>query len=118
MQFAIPGQAEVSHLALSADGEMLAFVARDDASGENMLYSQRIGSANASVLPGTEGPNYPFWSPDGAYLAFFSSGKLKKVAVAGGPPQVLAEAPSGRGGAWGRRGVIIYTPDAGGPCGE
>ncbi len=115
MQFAIAVQAEVSHLAVSADGEMLAFVARDDASGENMLYTQRIGSANASVLPGTEGANYPFWSPDGADLAFFSSGKLKKVAIAGGPPHVLAEATSGRGGAWGRRGVIIYTPDAGGP---
>ncbi len=34
MQFAIPVQAEVGNLALSADGRMLAFVARDDASGE------------------------------------------------------------------------------------
>src|SRR5205807_1964778 len=115
MQFAIPVPAPVSHLALSTDGGMLAFVARDDASGENMLYVQRMGSASASMLSGTEGASYPFWSPDGAYVAFFATGKLKKVAVAGGPPQAIAEATSGRGGAWGSRGIIVYAPDAGGP---
>src|SRR5438876_3181552 len=115
LQFAIPVQSEVSHLALSTDGGMLAFVARDDASGENMVYVQRIGSATVSMLPGTEGAYYPFWSPDGAYVAFFAGGKLKKVAIAGGPPQAIAEATSGRGGAWAKRGVIIYAPDAGGP---
>src|SRR5881396_1806506 len=115
MQFAIPVQSEVSHLALSTDGGMLAFVARDDASGENMVYVQRIGSASASMVSGTEGASYPFWSPDGAYVAFFAGGKLKKVAVAGGPPQAIAEATSGRGGAWTKRGVIIYVPVAGGP---
>jgi Tol biopolymer transport system component len=115
MQFVMPVQSEVTHLALSADGGMLAYVARDDVSGENMLYIQRIGSVHASMLPGTEGAYYPFWSPDGAYVGFFSNGELKKVAVAGGPPEVIAEATSGRGGARGKRGLIIYAPDAGGP---
>ena len=115
MQFAIPVQSEVSNLALSADGGMLAFVARDDASDENLLYIRRIGSADASMLSGTEGASYPFWSPDDAYVAFFSGGKLKKVAVAGGAPRTIAEATSGRGGAWGKRGVIIYAPEAVGP---
>ena len=48
-------------------------------------------------------------------MAFFASGKLKKVAEAGGPPQTIAEATFGRGGAWGSRGIIVYAPDAGGP---
>jgi eukaryotic-like serine/threonine-protein kinase len=115
MQFAIPVQAEVVNLALSADGTMLAFVARDDASGENMIYVERLGSPSATVLAATEGASYPFWSPDDAYVGFFAGGKLKKVAVSGGPPQVLAAASYGRGGSWGSRGVIIYAPDAGGP---
>src|SRR5439155_1455357 len=68
-----------------------------------------------SMLSGTAGASYPFWSPDGAYVAFFASGKLKKVAGAGGPPQTIAEATRGRGGAWGSRGIIVYAPDAGGP---
>ncbi len=115
MQFAIPTPAEVSSLALSADSRMLAFVARDDASGENLLYVQRVGSPKPSELPGTEGAHYPFWSPDDAYVAFFANGKLEKAAVAGGSPQVITGVTFGRGGTWGSRGVIVYAPDTRGP---
>ena len=101
-------------MALSADGRMLAFVSPDQASGANMVSVQRIGSPAVSVLPGTEGASYPFWSPDDAYVGFFADGKLKKVALSGGAPQILATATSGRGGSWGRRGVIVFSPQAAG----
>ena len=113
MQFAIPVPGEVSHMALSRDGTTLAFVSPEENSGIPMLYVQRIGSPIATLLPGTEGASYPFWSPDGAYLAFFANGKLQKLAVSGGTPQVLANVQAARGGSWGSRGVIIYEPDAG-----
>jgi eukaryotic-like serine/threonine-protein kinase len=113
LEFSIPLQEEASHLAISPDGRMLAFVSPDPVFGTNMLVVQRIGSSGAAVLPGTEGASYPFWSPDDVYVAFFAEGKLKKVAASGGVPQVLASATSGRGGSWGRRGVIIYAPQAG-----
>ena len=58
-----------------------------------------------------ERPTFPFWSPDGKYIGYFSAGKLKKVALAGGPVQVLCDAPEGRGGSWSPRGVIIFTPN-------
>jgi len=45
-------------------------------------------------------------------VGFFANGKLTKVAVAGGTPQVLAIALAGRGGSWGSKGVIIYSEDA------
>ena len=115
MQFAIPLESEAVNLALSADGRMLALVRRDDASGENMLYFERLGSPGATRLEGTEGASYPFWSPDDVSIGFFANGKLQKIAVAGGAPQVLATASHGRGGSWGSRDVIIYTPDTGGP---
>jgi Tol biopolymer transport system component len=113
LEFAMPLQEEASHLALSPDGRMLAFVSPNEASGTSMLTVQRIGSSGGAVLPGTEGASYPFWSPDNAYVAFFADGKLKKVAASGGVPQVLAGATYGRGGSWGRRGVIVYAPEAG-----
>jgi len=112
MEFAIPMSGEVSHMALSLDGSMLAFVSPDENSGIPMIFIQRIGSADAHILAGTEGASYPFWSPDGAYLAFFAKGKLQKIALAGGAPQALANSWAARGGSWGRRGVIIYAPDA------
>jgi serine/threonine protein kinase/Tol biopolymer transport system component len=114
LEFTIPLQEEMSHMALSADGRMLAFVAPDQVTGANMVNVERIGSSALSVLPGTEGASYPFWSPDDAYVGFFADGKLKKIAVAGGTPQILAIATSGRGGSWGRRGVIVFSPQASG----
>lgn len=115
MQFAIPSQVDAVNLALSADGRMLALVERDDRSGENMLYFERLGASGATRLEGTEGASYPFWSPDDANIGFFADGKVQKIAVASGAPRELATAPHGRGGSWGSRGVIIYSPDAGGP---
>jgi len=93
---------------------MLAFVSPDPVSGANKVSVQHIGSAAASVLPGTDGASYPFWSPDDAYVGFFADGKLKKVATSGGTPQVLATATTGRGGTWGRRGIIVFSPQASG----
>ncbi len=115
MEFAIPVPGEVSHMALSADGSTLAFVSPVEKSGLPMVYVQRVGSPTSTVVLGTEGASYPFWSPDGAYVAFFANGKLQKVAVSGGTPQVLANVQAARGGSWGSRGVIIYSPDAGSP---
>src|SRR5439155_2340203 len=107
MQFAIAVSGEVSHMALSADG-MLAFVSPEEKSGIPAIYLQHVGSPDVRLLPGTEGASYPFWSPDGAYLAFFANGKLQKLAISGGSPQVLAPIWSARGGSWGRRNVIMY----------
>lgn len=112
LQFAIPVPGEVSHIALSSDGRMLAFVSPEEKTGVPMLYVQRVGSPVGTVLANTEGANYPFWSPDNAYVAFFANGKLQKVAVSGGAPQVLAAVTSGRGGSWGRKNVIVYAPAA------
>jgi eukaryotic-like serine/threonine-protein kinase len=117
MQFAlaVPDEMSVSHMALSHDGTMLVFVSPEENSALPMLYVQRIGSSSVTLLPGTQGASYPFWSPDGAYVAFFANGKLLKMAISGGTPQVLASALAGRGGSWGSKGVIIFAPNAESP---
>ncbi len=101
------------YVALSPDGQTLAFVAYSNQVNKNVIYIQPIGGRNASVLMGTEGASYPFWSPDGRALGFFAQGKLKKIDVSSGrSAQIIADAPFGRGGAWSRDGVILFTPDA------
>jgi eukaryotic-like serine/threonine-protein kinase len=114
LQFSIAGdrETEISHMALSANGKMLAFVSPDEKTAVPILHVQRVGSASATVIPGTEGASYPFWSPDGEYVAFFANGRLQKVAIAGGSPQVLARVSAGRGGSWSKKNVIAYAPDA------
>src|SRR5438128_291697 len=58
MEFAIPIPGEVNHMAISADGSTLAFVSPEEKSGLPMLYVQRVGSPNATVLTATEGASY------------------------------------------------------------
>jgi serine/threonine protein kinase/roadblock/LC7 domain-containing protein len=113
MQFAIPVPREmnVSHMALSRDGSMLVFVSPEPSTGLPVLYVQRIGSSSVTMLPGTQNASFPFWSPDGTYIAFFANGKLQKMPASGGTPQVLASVLSPRGGSWSNKGVIIYSPD-------
>jgi serine/threonine protein kinase/Tol biopolymer transport system component len=113
--FAISVPGEVSHLAISADGKWLALVSPGD-TGLPKIYIQRIGSTDVRALPGSDGASYPFWSPDDAYVAFFANNKLEKIAIAGGEPQTITRVGSApRGGSWGSKGVIIYSPEAGGP---
>jgi Tol biopolymer transport system component len=116
MHFAIPVPGEVGQLALSTDGTQLAFVTPDEATGNNVLHVQRVGDRRARLLPGTEGASYPFWSPDGNFVAFFANGKLMKVPAAGGPVQTIVSATlAARGGSWSSQNVIVYAPQAGGP---
>ena len=117
MQFAlaVPDEMSISHMALSRDGSMLVFVSPEENSALPMLYVQRVGSSSVTLLAGTQGASYPFWSPDSAYVGFFANGKLQKIAVSGGTPRVLASVMAARGGSWGSRDVIIYEPDAGSP---
>jgi serine/threonine protein kinase len=117
MQFAlaVPDEMSISHMALSRDGSTLVFVSPEENSAMPMLYVQRVGSSSVTLLPGTQGASYPFLSPDAANVGFFANGKLQKMALAGGTPQVLATALAGRGGTWGSKGVIIYAEDAQSP---
>jgi Tol biopolymer transport system component len=115
MEYAIPVSGEVSHMAMSTDGRMLAFVSPDETTGEPTLFVQRVGAPAARELPGTEGASYPFWSPDDASVAFFANSKLQRIALSGGSPQTLAHVNYARGGSWGSKNVILYTPDPGGP---
>jgi eukaryotic-like serine/threonine-protein kinase len=103
-----PGAAAAEYLALSPNGRHIAFVANNG--GPNQVWVRAMDTLEAKALAGTDGATYPFWSPEGAYLGFFAEGKLKKIAIAGGPPQTLCDAASGRGGTWNHDGVILFAP--------
>jgi serine/threonine protein kinase/Tol biopolymer transport system component len=99
-------------LALSPDGRTVVMVAYTQQATNYMLWTYEVGGHRTNSLDGTQGVTYPFWSPDGKFIGFFADGKLKKVEVSGGRPEVLCDAPNGRGGAWNRDGVILFTPEA------
>jgi serine/threonine protein kinase/Tol biopolymer transport system component len=95
--------------ALSPDGTRLAFTARDE-KGKTMLYVRSLAALTAQALTGTDDATYPFWAPDNRQIGYFIPGKLMKIDASGGPPQTICVAINGRGGAWGKEGVIVFTP--------
>jgi Tol biopolymer transport system component len=99
-------------LALSADGRRMAYVARRD--GRNEIHIRDLGAFEANRLLGTEGARYPFFSPDGEWIAFFAGGKLKRVSILGGSPIAICDAAAAGSGTWGSQGSIVFDAGASG----
>jgi serine/threonine protein kinase len=98
-------------LAVSPDGQRIAFTARD-AEDRSLLWVRDLDSLDPYVIPGTEEASFPFWSPDGRRLGFFSYGTLKVVEASPSapPPTSLAPVLEARGGSWAPDGTIVFAP--------
>ncbi|HXP85897.1 MAG TPA: protein kinase [Bryobacteraceae bacterium] len=93
-------------VSLSPDGHKLVFNATGDQSG---LWIHDLETLEWRRLEGTEGGQSPFWSPDSRFLGFAVGNQLKKMDVAGGPPQTLCSVEGVVGtGTWNRDGVIVF----------
>jgi Tol biopolymer transport system component len=91
-------------LAVAPDGRRYVF---DTPRG---LYLRSMDEGEARLLPGTEEPlESPFFSPDGQSVAYLQAGRLKRLAMAGGSPVVIA--PAGRlwGATWAADGSIFFA---------
>ena len=114
----VPGKAErlvvadlvnMRAFAVSPSGSQLVYAVENGATSE--LRRRPLDAAESTAIPGTEGATNPFFSPDGKWIAFAAGSKLKKVAIAGGTPVTLADAPGFRGAVWGDDGSIYFVPD-------
>ena len=103
-----------SHSSISPDGRWLVFVG---SSGEKeQLYLRAIDSMVSHPLAGTEGAISPFWSPDSRNIGFFADGKIQRIPVAGGPPQLICDGGIEALPNWGPSGQILFIqlgPSAG-----
>ena len=95
-------------LALAPDGSVLVYVALID--GSRQLYRRDMGTGEIEPMLETNDAQGPFFSPDSQWVGFFAEGKLKKVRLEGGEPQVLANVIWGHGGEWGGDGFIYFGP--------
>jgi serine/threonine-protein kinase len=86
---------------LSPDGTRLVYVSH------SKLFTRRLNEAQITELPGTEGAQYPFFSPDGQWLGFFAGGNLKKVSIPQRKVIPLSDGSGENGAAWGEDGNII-----------
>ena len=98
-------------LAFSADGSQLAYVATTQ-DGVQQIYLRAMDGIEVRPLSGTEGATNPFFSPDGQWLGFFASGKLKKISGKGGVAQTLTTDLGGvltAGASWVGEHMIVFA---------
>ena len=101
----------VSPPAISPDGRNIVFAA--DSGGKRMIWLRPMDALEARIMPGTEGVQRPFWSPDSRFVAFVAGDKLKKVDISGGPPQTICDTPvNSSDGSWSEAGVILFDARA------
>jgi serine/threonine-protein kinase len=100
---AIPG-----YPALSPDGTTLVFPAGD--AGSNRFLLRRLRDPNPVQIPGTDGANSAFFSPDGAWVAFIADQSLKKVRIADGAEGIIAPFVEAIAGAtWSESDTILFS---------
>jgi serine/threonine protein kinase len=113
-EVALPEGVEFNqYVSVSPDGHKLVFNATGTQSG---LWIRDLDTLQWRRLAGTEGSSSPFWSPDSHFLGFSVGSDLKKIDVAGGPPETLCigSGPVGTG-SWSRDGVIVFGGKGVGP---
>lgn len=92
-----------SSIALSRDGSTVAYVG----GATPALLIRALEELEPRRLPGTEGAHCPSFSPDGRWIVFISHGRLRKIAVGGGGPIVIADS-AGFCGVWTDRDEILF----------
>jgi serine/threonine-protein kinase len=99
-----------ANVAVSPDGSRVAYVAIRE--GTPHLFVRALNGLEARIVPGTDDAFNPFFSADGQWVGFFTQGKLKKVSLSGGAPNIVCDAGISGGASWAADDTIVFSPSA------
>jgi eukaryotic-like serine/threonine-protein kinase len=91
--------------AISPDGGTVIYTAGTGTGA--MFYALRTDQLDAHPIPGTNASWEPSFSPDGQWLLFQGSGKIRKVRLDGSAPISIADGGTANGSDWTSRDEII-----------
>jgi Tol biopolymer transport system component len=94
---------QIPTLAISPDGSRIVFET------QGRLHVRMLDRFDAEPIPGTEGANTAFFSPDGNWIGFVRGATLMRVPTKGGTPQKITDASAAQGASWGRDDRIVFS---------
>ena len=100
-------------LALSPDGTLLVYVGRAPDGGPQLYRRDLTGFDPPAAIPGTEGAQHAFFSPDGRSVGFVTHDKLKRVASNGDDLRTIARVSTVLRGQWTEDDTIYFDGDQG-----
>nr|MBP9108717.1 serine/threonine-protein kinase [Pyrinomonadaceae bacterium] len=110
-----PGWTTNQTSALSPDGSRLAFTAEQEKDKPH-LWLRILATGETQMIADSEDASAPFWSPDGAEIAYFTDDRLRAVNLATGRTRVICDVKGLRkGGTWNSSGVIVFATENGVP---
>ncbi|HEV8435254.1 MAG TPA: protein kinase, partial [Thermoanaerobaculia bacterium] len=96
-----------NRISISPNGNLVAYVALR--SGVQQVYVRRLDRFDAIPLAGSEGATAPFFSPDSEWVGFSDGKHLKRAAIDGGSPQMIADVVDVRWATWMSDGTIVFA---------
>jgi len=97
-------------IAVAPDGRQVVFVGLTPGN-TTRLWMRSFDSPGVRELPGTEGAQLPFWSPDSSSVAFVVGDEVRRLDLAGGTVQRICALPQANlvGGTWSTDGTIVFS---------
>jgi DNA-binding winged helix-turn-helix (wHTH) protein len=108
---ALPQNHKAEALTISPEGDQIVYQGRYGES--RMLYRRFLNAEESRPIPGTENARFPFFSPDGSEIGFYTIGKLKAVGASG--VRELVSIPAGfvqYNAFWAQGGIYFNSMDA------
>ena len=78
----------LAHVARRPD---IAFIAADSNKRPRLWVHSLESAESREMTNAGDVRTPPFWSPDSRWMAFAADGKLKRIDITGGPPEVLCD---------------------------
>ena len=97
----------VSRPAVSPDGRAVAFILSHE--GIQDVRVRSLVSGRVSVLPGSTGAEFVFWSSDGREVGYAAEGTLRRSRLPDGPPQTIATTNGGMFGATWSGDTVLFS---------
>jgi Tol biopolymer transport system component len=97
---------------VSPDGSKFAFVEAQPGGNRPRLALKRLDRDDLVPIPGTDGANSPFFSPDGGTIAFADGPRLRSVRLDGSGGSTIVDmggADDIGSGSWSPEGTIVFS---------